>query len=184
MSELQPDFTKMTIDQFQTWKAAHAPNFAGAKVEPLPAPEPAPASDPYAPSVWGSNEYDFTCPSGQTCRMRKIPVEKIVSSGVLDKITRLPAVAQEQIDRAEGMPPKKVADAMPKPEEMEALLDTLNILLPMVVVKPEIYSAPEEGQERVVGRIYVDSIELEDRIAIMERAVGGVRNLEAFRKPA
>lgn len=193
MSERQPDFSQMTTDQFEEWKAKikNAPSFAGL---PIIMPESVYASPPLpsqaqpvpAAQVWGSNEYDFTCPSGAQCRMRKLMPEKLLEMGVLDKITALPGLAEEQVEKAEGQPPKKLTDSLPSKEDLAAIVGVLELLIPMVVVEPRVYPVPVPNAEgvvpdRVSGRIYTDTIELMDRIAIMERAVQGVKKMEPFR---
>lgn len=137
-------------------------------------------SDPYAPTAWGSNEYDFTVPSGQLCRMRKLRPEELIKAGLLDKVSQLPAYAEELVQKAEGVQPQK--QSMPTAGELEQLVDILDKLLPLVVVRPKLWPAPAEDEPRVPGRVYVDDVELGDRIAIMERAMGGVAKYENFRQ--
>jgi hypothetical protein len=138
-----------------------------------------PPTDKYAPTTWGSNLYDFTTPSGQTCQLKKFRPEDLLGTSLLDRITRLPAFADEAIKKAEGAPPVK---ALPEAKQIEALIDVLNDLLPIVIAQPQVYSTPTAGEERVEGRVYVDDIELADRIAIMNRAVQGVSKFDNFRK--
>lgn len=160
---------------------------AKAEAERPAAPVAAPATgeDRYAATVWGQNEYDFTTPSGQTCRMRKLPVEELLRAGILDRVTRLPGIAQEQIDLAEGLPPVDVPE-MPDEETVAVVIELVDVLLPLAVIMPKVHSVPKpdesgEVKGREPGRIYTDMIELVDRIAIMERAIGGLKTLDAFR---
>lgn len=156
----------------------------GATTVPLPdgpvfTSPTAPPQDPYAVTAWGSNEYDFTVPSGQTCRMRKLRPEDAIGTGILDKITRLPAFADELIQKAEGNPP---TPPMPEQEQMDALVEVLNDLLPIVVVRPRVYRTEEEQDAPgAAPGVLVRDIELIDRIAIMERATGGVAKMDNFR---
>jgi len=167
-------------------KAAQANGFRKVAGSPVAAPSPtAPSQVRPAAEVWGSNEFDFVCPSGARCRMRKLMPEKLLESGILDQLTALPGYVAEVVDKAEGQPPKKTDDIQAK--DITSVLEVLEKLIPMVVVEPQVFPvpvSPGEGKpapEREVGRIYTDSIELQDRIAIMERAVKGVRALEPFR---
>lgn len=141
----------------------------------------APSADPYAITAWADSGYDFRVPSGQLCRLRKLDPAKLAVSGILDKITRLPGLAQDQIDRAEGAPPMK-ADEMPSADAVSALSEVLSMLVPLAVEKPTIYPVPAEGEERVTGRVYLDSVDFTDQVAIMERVTGGVRKMDAFRQ--
>lgn len=142
--------------------------------------QPSPPQDPYAPTAWGSRFYDFTTPSGQTCQLRKLDPGELIKTGLLDKITRLPALADEEIRKAEGAPPVKRV-AMPSTQDMQALVEVVDQLLPMVVVQPKVWP-DEDGQPRIEGRVYVSDVELGDRIAIMNRATTGVAALDNFRE--
>lgn len=141
---------------------------------------PSSPQDPYAPTAWLNNTYDFRTPSGQLCQMKKLDLAELTKAGILDKVTRLPGLTEGVIRQSEGQPPLK-ADRMPSKSEMEVVVEVLNVLLPMVVVQPKIWAPPEEGEEKVVGRVYVDSVDLIDRIAIMNRSLAGVADLDKFR---
>jgi hypothetical protein len=137
-------------------------------------------SDPYAPTTWGEGEYDFRTPGGQLCRLRDLPIEELAQQGILDRITRLPGLTQELIDKAEGAPPSS-ASGLPDGETVKTLREVVDILVPLVVVAPHIWPLPAEGEDRVKGRVYVDTIPFTDRVAIMNRSVKGLQNLDAFR---
>jgi hypothetical protein len=186
------DFSNMTPEDLERLARKMREGAAGEAVSAniadneertaLPSPS-APQVRPAA-EVWGSNEFDFVCPSGARCRMRKLMPEKLLESGILDQLTSLPGYVAEVVDKAEGQPPKKDDEVNPK--DITSVLEVLEKLIPMVVVEPGVSPVPvpdETGHvpERREGRIYTDSIELQDRIAIMERAVKGVRRLEPFR---
>lgn len=158
-------------------------NEVAAKLAPPPSlPQSRPAAE-----VWGQNEYDFTCPSGATCRLRKLNPEALLELGILDKMTTLPGIAEEQVQKAEGARPKT---EMPSGQEIQAVIELMDVLIPAVVVLPQVHAKPKPDPnhpelrtpDRIPGLIYTDSIELPDRIAIMERAVVGVTKLASFRE--
>jgi hypothetical protein len=192
------DFSQMSKEELdaladEARKAATGKAYSAARELPEPAvisnriigtqtPPPSPSQDDKyvaTAAAWLSNEFDFVVPSGLTCRLKKVQVEDLVAAGIIDKITRLPGLAQQQIDKAEGKPP--APDRMPTTQEMEQLTTVLNTMIPLVVARPVITPLPESGEEKVVGFIYPDSIDLADRVAIMERVLTGVRNLDKFR---
>ena len=137
-------------------------------------------ADPYAVTSWGTLEYDFRVPSGQLCRMTKLLPEELMANGILNKITRLPGYAQELADKAAGTPPKKTDDI--DESDMQSVLEVLEILLPMVVVRPTVVASNTPKAEVPAGAVLVKQIDLGDRIAIMERAMGGVTKLDNFRQ--
>jgi hypothetical protein len=140
--------------------------------------------DRYVATSWGELEYDFTTPSGQLCRLKKLDLTELAEAGILDKVTRLPGVVGGVIAKAEGQPPQPESHPgeMPSRETIATVVDVVNILVPLVVVAPRIEPLPAEGEERFPGRIYVDSIEIADRIAIMNRVLGTVARLDSFRQ--
>lgn len=169
-----PNFGEMTPEEFIQWQKS---------TEKTPAPE-----DPYAATAaaWASNEFDFRLPTGALCRMRKMPLKDLATKGILDRVTRLPGLVDGVINKAENLPPAP-EDEMPSSETIESMDEILNILVPLVVVQPKVWEMPnpfsphESEREKIPGRIYPDSIELSDRIAIMERSLAGVKDLDNFR---
>jgi hypothetical protein len=170
-----PNFGDMTTEEFAQWQAQQS-------VRPADVMPVVPV-DPYAETAaaWLSDEFDFDLPSGSKCRMRKMPLKELATKGILDRVTRLPGIVEEVIEKSENKPPKPAVDDIPDNETIEALDLLLNIIVPLVVVQPKVWEIPESG-ERVAGRIYPDTIELSDRVAIMERSMAGVKGLDSFRQ--
>lgn len=135
--------------------------------------------DRYAVTTWAETEFDFKTPSGQLCRLKKVDIAELAEAGILDQVTRLPGVAAETVREAEGAPPVK-AEELPSRETIRLTVDVVNVLLPLVVVAPRIWPIPEDGK-RLPDRIYVDSVEIVDRIAIMNRVLGDLQKLDNFR---
>lgn len=144
---------------------------------------PTPTAAPN-PNAWAaaktSRTKDFTCPSGQTCRLRKLEPEQLLESGILDRITRLEGLADALVTTAEGQPPKMAST--PSREDFRVLLETINQLVVLAVESPALAPVPEEGGDRD-ALIYVDDVDLEDRMAIMEEALKGLKSLDRFRNP-
>ncbi len=179
--------------------------------------------DPYELTGWaGADQFaqDFTTPSGQKCLVRQIQLEDMIELDMMDKFDILGAAVQtEHIDRVKGR--KKPADRNKTKRQLEAekqaeearqlrdmmkdkkqfgdLMDMMNKLLCLVVVKPSLtlplVADPEavtaenpEGirklraDERVGGTIYVDGVSVNDRMAIFNFAMGEVQSMENFRE--
>lgn len=145
----------------------------GSSVKPRP-----------APNVWASKlsstSYEFTVPSGQTCRLRRLAPEKLLEAGILDKIGILESLADKLVSKSNGEPP--VANTVPTSEEFALLLETINLVVPMVVIEPVVYadSAVVADGEEVIR---VSDIDLDDRMAILEESVKGITKLSSFRQP-
>jgi hypothetical protein len=156
---------------------------------------PEPVLTPAAPvvpdgNVWSSkkagNSLDFTCPSGQTCRLRKLTPERLLESGMLDRISRLEGLASELVDRAEGQPPVR---KMPSREDLAMLLETINVVIPLAVEEPQVWAdSATEAEITAAGAdpanvIRCSDIDLDDRMAILEESLKGIRALDRFRNP-
>lgn len=147
-----------------------------------PSPPPSPqvtATYEETAEAWiaAAEGYDFITPSGKKCKMRDLPVDKLAATGILDQLTRLPGLAEAQVQKAEGRPPAKEPEV-----DILQVVGIVNVVLPMVVIQPEVAPIPPEGEERIPGKVYVDSIPLGDRLAIMNHAAGGVIQFDDFRQ--
>jgi hypothetical protein len=69
------------------------------------------------------------------------------------------------------------------PKRMKNLITVLDKVLVSAVIRPEIKPIPEVFQnERVEGVIYTDHIDFNDKMAIFNRLMKGVKSLESFRE--
>lgn len=140
-------------------------------------PRPAARDD-----VWASantRRDDFIAPSGQKCKLRPISPEALLEAGILDRVTRLEGLAATLAEQAEGAPPAK--PKIPGREDFAALIETVNLLVPLAVAEPAVYPDVEKGEEPVEGRIYVSMISLDDRIGIMNEALKELKAMDSFR---
>lgn len=133
----------------------------------------------YAATAWGGQEYDFTTPSGQLCRLRRLPIEELAKQGILDKVTRLPGLTSQLVKSSQGLPPEE--QPMPDAEQLDAISEITLLLMPIVVVAPEVHPLPVPGDAKVEGLIYADSVDFMDRVAIMNRVLAPLAKLDAFR---
>ena len=149
--------------------------------------------DKYEPTHWGSaGAYvDLVVPSGQRCLVRRPGVEALLKAGILHKTDMLSKIVQtEHVNRVKPKPSKKsdaVADFDDPLMELlkdDALVDdlihTIDRIVCHVVVKPAVVMTPNDPTSRVDGVVYTDMIDLDDRIFIMNHAVGGQRDLKQF----
>lgn len=152
-----------------------------------PGPEQVPVEkDPYAPVVWGNLE-DFTCPSGQRCALRPVDLGSLLTTGLLEKINALTGVVEADLIRpAQGLPPINVEKILEDPSRTAELLTIIDKVVAGVVARPSLLpSYDAEGfiteDCREMGRVYVDSVPLRDRIAIFHKSLQGLEELKSFR---
>lgn len=140
----------------------------------------------YSPSVWGSapeNPFsDLEVPSGQTCLVRRPGVEGLMKAGVLQDLDSLSAIVdQKHIRRVQGKPEVDTAALLKDGKSLENVIHVAERITCYVVVKPEVHMTPDDSTRREPGKIYADMIDLEDKMFILNYAVGGTRDLERFR---
>lgn len=183
----QHELQAMTPEQFSVARERGfvrpgiTPTFATPETEQPDRSSPTAPPQGYAPTSWASPYYDFVVPSGQKCQMQKLRPEMLIETDLLDKLTRLPAFAEEHIRKAEGQPPVPV---MPDKEQLKEVLKVVDELLPIVVVQPRVMPNDTAPEDRLPGSVLVQDIDVMDRIAILNRATQGVSLLDNFRTQA
>lgn len=161
-----------------------------------------PSSDnKYILTGWGRQVFeDLECPSGQLCQVRKPGVEKLISAGILDSADTLSTlVNQKHIQRVKGKAPEVDGAALLKdPRNMMNILNLVNKAVVHMVIQPTVLPITvlekdsngneverplrdNEREEEINGRVYVDSIDMIDRMFIFQYATGGSLNVEQFR---
>ena len=149
---------------------------------------PTNGDDRFAPSTWGSvSAYeDLTVPSGQLCLVRRPGLEGLLKAGIVSNFDMLTKLVGDQSTRIKtGKEPKTdeevMSEIMADPERLAEMMRVINKIVIYVVVKPEIMAAPNDPTSRKIGVIYDDMIELDDKMFLMNFALGGVRDLAEFR---
>jgi exosome complex RNA-binding protein Rrp42 (RNase PH superfamily) len=148
--------------------------------------------DKYAATTWGVDTEDLECPSGQTCLVRRVDIMRLMSDGTLHKTDMLTSLVEKNhvakkakggknAPRAAQMDNEKMLkDALRDPAKMKELVDTIDSIVLATVVKPEIHPVPDSDEERNVGWIYIDSVDINDKTFIMQYAFGGTRAAARF----
>lgn len=151
-------------------------------------------------SVWGSKPVDqteeVTVPSGQTCRVRRIGMEGLMEAGILgDADTLTGIVDQKHVRRVRGA--NGIADhddvdpasIMRDPNALKAILRLADKAMPHVVVEPVVLlhfnpetDEPIPAESREDGAVYTDMIGFEDKMYLLDYAVGGTRDVATFRQ--
>lgn len=148
-----------------------------AKVDLQPRTAPEPRGDVWASKKSGSTL--FTCPSGQTCRLRPLTPDRLMLEGILDNVNHLEMLAEKLVQEGQGLPPEKAAT--PTRQDFAELLSVINRVVPLAVAEPVVLPDPVEGEKHQDGVIYASDIDLDDRMAIMAEALKGIRALDRFR---
>lgn len=126
------------------------------------------------------------------CLVRRPGPQGLVKMGLLDSLDSLTGIVASKIlevERGNG-----VGSSRPSPEGMKALaenkenlataLDVIDRIIVGVVIKPAVLPVPTTEEERDEDALYVDEVDLEDKVFIMDYAVGGAGDWASFRERA
>lgn len=149
--------------------------------------------------------YDLELPSGYTVKVKRPGVNGLVKAGVLESLDSLTALVQgETIPKAEGKPQVDVKKVMDNPEQLKSMLDMMDKIVLHVVTEPKLTAKPivtEEAEDGTVTVVadptdeqldaerddelaYVDLVDDEDKVFIMNFALGGQKDHATFREAA
>lgn len=147
--------------------------------------------------------HELTLPSGATCQAKRPGVQGLIAAGLLDSFDQLTALVQNEhiepnspkkIGEASKVTAADVAFAAKNAEQLHAALMLMDRLVVGVVTAPEVWidyqmkDEPDDDwnkrQEAAVksGAVPVRAIEDEDKMFLMQWAVGGSSDLEQFRQ--
>jgi len=154
----------------------------------------------YAATSWDSGIgklEDLRCPSGQLCLIRRVGPQGLMEAGILENVDTLTAMIQKMITKSQGKKPQDrkrkgaqdneitdadVVELLKRPEDLAEIMGVVNKAVIHCVVEPKLYNPPEDPKERVEGQVYIDQVDLNDRMFIFNYVVGGTRDLETFRE--
>lgn len=140
-------------------------------------------NDPYALTGWGSQsrekEKDLTLPSGQRCRVRMLGMEDILELDLLDamdtfskhliKDVKKPG-KQETEEEDSGLEFLKM---LKDGDRMKDLRKTVDKVVPVVVLKPQVWPNPGKNKTPDPGKLYVKDIDLSDKFVIFSAVFEG-----------
>lgn len=142
----------------------------------------------------GKNEilFDLTVPSGALCQVKRPGPMGLIQAGILDRLDVLGSLVQtEHVDRVSGQKSEEdekakqkrmIQELMQDKEKLVAATDLIDKVICFVVTEPKINPLPEPGVERDPEKVYVDSVDFEDKEFIFQFVMGGTADLATFRE--
>lgn len=141
--------------------------------------------------------HELELPSGNVCLARRPGVQAFISNGLIPNslmeilVPLLDDSRKPQTDKLQDLDAKVEAlqDSLFKdPQKIEDLVDTADRVAIYCVVEPVILPVPQddEGNEAPAlkdpEKLYVDEVDLEDKMFIFQWATGGLSDLKPFRE--
>lgn len=150
-----------------------------------------PASEWKTTDDKGPQGFPLLLPSGNTCLCRPIGAEAFLTHGLIPN--QLLPIVQDTVEQAiKGVPrdaeaeDKRLREMATDPNSVSSVLEMANTVTVFCVLEPKVEPVPElgpDGEEvaRDPEKLYVDRVDVEDKLFIMQFALGGTRDLERFR---
>jgi hypothetical protein len=118
-------------------------------------------------------------PSGNVCLAYNPGIEAFIQTGAIPNAL-MPAV-MEAINSGKGIEPSKAQEMSEDPEMLRQILDFADAATVQAVLEPEVQHVPEDGK-RKPGILYVDKVDIADKMFLLQWVIGGTRDLERFRE--
>lgn len=142
-------------------------------------------NDPYAVTSWGPNAkepFDVVTPSGQRCLVRKLEMDDILSSGILNDLDSFTAALVAEETPSSEVDPKEMMKLFADKEKFGKMVETMDKVLVLTVLRPTILPVPAEGVSRETGKAYVDQVNFMDKMAIFSQVFDGLSGMGEFRE--
>lgn len=153
--------------------------------KPTPTARPEP-QDRFAPTTWGGGTStgfeELEVPSGQMCLVRRPGVQGLIKAGVLMNVDSLTSLIANKFMDGGKITEETTRRLANDPEAVASMTRTIDLVVCHIVVKPQVHMTPDDVTNRQADRVYCDTIEMTDRVFLFNFAVGGVRDLERFRR--
>lgn len=126
-------------------------------------------------------------PSGNTALVRPVGMQAFLSEGLIpNSLLGIVTSNLEKGEKGEAVDEEKVVeelidDIRDNPERLVDVIKMADACTVYCVVQPVVLPAPQPGETRFADKLYVDEVDIDDKMFIMNFAVGGSRQLEPFR---
>jgi hypothetical protein len=132
-----------------------------------------------------SKGYELEVPSGNVALVRPVGMQAFLDKGLIPNSLR--EIALESI-KGKQAPELKIEDL--NEEQIRNMMQLFDAVTVYCVLQPEVVAAPldEEGvpipsrYREEIDALYVDDVDLQDKMFIFQFACGGTRSVEQFRE--
>jgi hypothetical protein len=127
-------------------------------------------------------------PSGNTCLVRPVGMQAFMSEGLIpNSLMGIIQASMEAGEKGEEVDEDKVvegfiADIRSDPSKLQDMIRMADACTVYCVLEPRVLPVPAADEERNPDLLYVDEVDLDDKLFLMNFAVGGTRDLEPFRE--
>jgi hypothetical protein len=119
-------------------------------------------------------------PSGNTALVRAPGAEEFIQMGMVPN--SLLGIIQTAAQKGEAPAERELQDIMEDPEKLKDMFKFVDAVTIYCCVDPVVHPTPGADDEYDKDLLYVNEVDLEDKMFILQYAMGGTRDLETFRK--
>lgn len=130
--------------------------------------------------------HELEVPSGNVCLVQRVGMESLVKGGMIPN--SLLGMVSDQLEKAskgkamtELDEAQMMAQLQDNPEKLQEMFDMVDLITMQVVIEPKLEPVPEDDNDRDDDLLYVDQVDLEDKLFIFDWVVGGVGDVASFR---
>lgn len=139
---------------------------------------------PTSVAAWKKNAAGNTIelPSGCTLKIRRTDLLVLMKTGMIPN--SLMGIVQKAVAKGQGFQAPsdaEMAELASDPKQLNAMFQFFDDMVCYIAVEPEIHKLPKEGVERDEALLYVDEVELEDKMFLFQVVTGGTTDVEQFR---
>lgn len=133
-------------------------------------------------SAWksGRRAVRLPLPSGNVCEAINKGLQVFVEQGQIPNA--LMPIVTEALSDGKKMDKSDIDKMSRDPELLRASLEMANTIVLGCVVAPAIHPIPETEADRDPELLYVDELDLTDKMFVLNWVVGGTRDVERFRE--
>lgn len=131
----------------------------------------------------GKAAIDLDLPSGNVALVRRRGLDAFMREGLIPN--SLMALVQGQLDETEGKSPALQGELQKIASDTSALADVARLadaITVSCVIDPAVLPIPEEEEDRDEDLLYVDEVDMDDKLFIFSWVVGGTKDIERFRE--
>lgn len=140
-------------------------------------------TEPTPISGWKTPAKDVkptTLPSGNSARLRRVSLQTFLKTGRVPNVLMKPM--KRAIEKKQEMTPDELKELMSDPEAIGEMFKLVDMIAVDAFIEPKLTPLPDDESEgRREDLLYVDEIDLDDKMFIFQWMVGGTSDLEQFR---
>lgn len=139
---------------------------------------------PSSVGEWKQKKEPTLLPSGKYMVLKHTSLATFLQTGSIPN-SLMQMIQAAMGDKSGKKVEVEVAKMLEKPEGLKDLFEAVDSFMCATAVEPRVYPTPTDEAARRDELLYVDEIDLDDKMFVFTRAVGGVEEVAPFRaKPA